>query len=801
MKKTLILLLLCCLAGIAQVIPLPPRMDASQPFLGEATAEAIRPLPGTPSAIWHRDEGYLELPLKFQTAGLWRLGWDLPFPADLTTAYGIEFDFYVSESAGLNQANQRIYLRSGKGWYLLPFGVRQPGRWNHVVLGKSFADIEGQPDGWGKVDGLRISLGCFDDPNGEVAAIANLRLCQRHGEVMVISALSYGIANPEATGYKYYAETLAQSLEELGIGYMMVADTEVSADILKDVRVVVLPYNPQLPDGVVKLLKEFVARGGKLLATYGIPSEVATLLGVRLTGWKRCEQGNFLGFLATQDALPRQPSLACQDSSHTNTASLVGEGRVIANWANPDGSDSGLPAALETPTGIYLGHVWFGPFGRDAQPFFLSMMAALAPEVLRQSAENAFEKIGVLNGYDGLEDIQRKISLDASEEAIAALDGAFELQVQAQKCLAAQEWYECRELCTQAQGKAIEALCRVVPAGSADEQRAFWCHSAFGLPGKTWGESIKFLSDNGFNTILVNSAWAGVAFYPSTVLPSYPELASRGDQLRECLDACKKYGVKCHVWVVTWNLGPYRDSEFTRRMNDEHRTQVSFSGRPEPQWLCPSDPQNLQLMVDAMLEVVRNYPEIAGLHFDYIRYPGREHCFCEGCRKHFEERLGRPVENWPADTRSTFKEEWQQFRCDQISALVKLVHDGAKALRPDVEISAAVLKEWPIVREDNGQDWEAWCREGWLDFICPMDYTDAPMTFRGFLQKQGEWAHGVRLCPGIGLSVWKQVNRPLMVIELVGIARQFQLPGFTIFNFDSHAEAVLPLLHLGCTSQ
>ena len=801
MKKPSAILLLFCLAVVAQVILLPPRVDAPQPFLGEAMVEAIKPLPGTPQAKWHRDEGYLELPLKFQTSGLWRVGWDLPFSADLTTAYGVEFDFYVSESEAVNQSSLRLYFHSGDGWYQGPFDIHQPGRWNHIVLNKSFMAIEGQPDGWGKVDVLRLSIGCFEDPDGVVAAIANLRPCQRRGEVLVISAVSYGIANPGSTGYKYYTETAAQSLEELGIGYMTVADTEVSADLLKGVKVVVLPYNPQLPEGLSKLLEEFVANGGKLLAAYNIPEELATLLGVRLAAWKRCEGGQFLGFLATQDALPYQPALACQDSSQTYTARLTGEGRVIANWASPDGTDSGLPAALKTPSGIYLGHVWFGPFGHDAQPFFLSMLADLAPEVLRQSTEKAFGGIGVLMDYDGLEDIREKFPRDASEEATAALDRAFDLRSQAQKCLASQEWFECRELSAQAQEKAIEALCRLAQPGSASEQRAFWCHSAFGLPGKSWDESIKFLAENGFNTLLGNFLWAGVAFYPSEVLPSYPELPTRGDQLRECLDACRKYGVKCHVWAVTWNLGYLRDPDFTRRMNDEHRTQVSFSGKPESTWLCPSDPQNLRLMADAMLEVARNYPDIAGLHFDYIRYPEDQYCFCESCRKRFEERLGHPVENWPADTRGILQDEWRQFRRDQISALVKLVHDEAKALRPDLEISAAVFMDWPQTKENVGQDWEAWCREGWLDFVCPMDYTDAPTTFRGFLRRQLEWSHGVRLCPGIGLSVWKHANRPLTLIELVEIARDFNLPGFTVFNFDQNAETVLPLLHLGCTKE
>ena len=147
MNKLAFSLLLLCLAVAAQVIPLPPSADPSQPGMVMDREQDIRPLNGTPSAKWHPDEGYLELPLKFQQPGLLRLGWDIPFSADLTNAYGVEFDLYVSESDALDQSNQFIYFHSGDGGYRCSFSLCHPGRWNHVVLNKSLAESENQPGG------------------------------------------------------------------------------------------------------------------------------------------------------------------------------------------------------------------------------------------------------------------------------------------------------------------------------------------------------------------------------------------------------------------------------------------------------------------------------------------------------------------------------------------------------------------------------------------------------------------------------------------------------------------------------
>jgi uncharacterized lipoprotein YddW (UPF0748 family) len=87
------------------------------------------------------------------------------------------------------------------------------------------------------------------------------------------------------------------------------------------------------------------------------------------------------------------------------------------------------------------------------------------------------------------------------------------------------------------------------------EFRAFWCHSAFGVQGISWDEAIGRLADNGFTAILPNMVWGGAAFYASKVLPVAPQVESRGDQIAQCLAACRKHGIQIHVWKVNWNLG------------------------------------------------------------------------------------------------------------------------------------------------------------------------------------------------------------------------------------------------------
>ena len=93
-----------------------------------------------------------------------------------------------------------------------------------------------------------------------------------------------------------------------------------------------------------------------------------------------------------------------------------------------------------------------------------------------------------------------------------------------------------------------------------------------------WDAAIRRLAENGFTAILPNMLWGGVAFYPSAVLPVAPEVATRGDQIAQCLAACRKHGVQIHVWKVNWNLGS-APKEFVERMRREGRLQADAQRR------------------------------------------------------------------------------------------------------------------------------------------------------------------------------------------------------------------------------
>ena len=128
-----------------------------------------------------------------------------------------------------------------------------------------------------------------------------------------------------------------------------------------------------------------------------------------------------------------------------------------------------------------------------------------------------------------------------------------------------------------------------------------------------------------------------------------------------------------------------------------------------------------------MLEVVRNY-DVDGIHFDYIRYPDSDYCYCTGCGARFQSQTGQTVTNWPADVLATgaLRNAFLDWRRAQITRLVAAVYAGVKALKPGVQVSAAVFPDATSAYDGVGQDWRRWITNGIVDFLCPMDYTTEP---------------------------------------------------------------------------
>ena len=790
---------ICCLAALFLTCLIPA--DASELLRLESVAyksnseaaSAWRPMESSPPVSLSGErapDGSPSLAMSFDMSRVnQRTYWDRAIEQDLSR-YG-RISFWVKVTGNSTAiAGSNLYLQSDKGWFNAGFALADKG-WRRVALDRSAFHSEGKTAGWNVISSIRIG---FWKGQPEKATVLISDITAESADVLVVRNAAAGPEPLEA------AKRTSEMLMRAGIDATTVDDEDVERGALEGKRVAVFPDNPQPTQRELDALVTFVSRGGKLISFYALAPRVAALLGLDDSGWLGPKfAGQFSSIRRSGKSLPGLPEITLQASWNIEKVRPYAQNaQVVAEWFDSRGDDTGNPAIVVSDTGAYISHVLLNDDPDNKSLLLQALIGKLYPGLWHSLATTALKSMGrISTRWDTFTETEAGIQTLAAasgririvQPEIAAAEKAGK---QAQAAAARSIFPEAVSQAHDANRHLLSAytLCQQNVPG---EMRAIWCHSAYGVEGMSWDEAMKRLKVCGFNTIMPNLLWAGLADYRSKILPVSQREQKEGDQAIECLAAARKYGIAVHVWKVNWNLINASDT-FVSRMRSGGRLQRSSNGS-EIRWLCPSNEANFELERDSMLELVQNY-RIDGLHFDYIRYPDSSGCYCDGCRARFEAQSGQKISVWPGDVvrGGKFYSAYQEFRRSNITKLVAAVSTQARAIQPTIKISAAVFPNWPECREEVGQDWGYWIKMGYVDFVCPMDYTDSDSSFRARISVQRAEASGkAEVIPGIGASV--PGLSIAQVIDQIQVTRSEHSKGFIIFNYDPMvANELLPAL-------
>jgi uncharacterized lipoprotein YddW (UPF0748 family) len=340
-----------------------------------------------------------------------------------------------------------------------------------------------------------------------------------------------------------------------------------------------------------------------------------------------------------------------------------------------------------------------------------------------------------------------------------------------------------------------------------------YCHDARG-PSRgvePWEKAVQFAAEHGVTDLVVNFSWAMTADYKSEVLTTSNAVAKKGDALEECLAACRKYGVKLHAWRCCWRLEFYMAKSVVDSLEAEGRLQRGINGEVFRDFLCPNNPANHRMHVEAMVELAKK--GVDGIHYDYIRY-GNAHatsCFCDRCREAFEKELGRRIEQWPVDVvkDAGLLRKWGDFRCFAIGRGVRDIAKRVRAERPGVEISTSAGYAWKELDDGRmfsgdwkyGRAWSAWAKNGWVDFVITMSYNYNRDSFREWMKSYKATDIGnAFLVPMIGPSCWPIEGAEADAVHILGhsaVVKSFGFEDVGIYQFDARTYGYLQAIKQG----
>ncbi len=322
---------------------------------------------------------------------------------------------------------------------------------------------------------------------------------------------------------------------------------------------------------------------------------------------------------------------------------------------------------------------------------------------------------------------------------------------------------------TQQRDAQAPALLTSTPAPT-NEIRAVW---ALPIPTRIREETLRTLSQDHIQTLFEQLV---------TLADNLSDNKPHQTRLSRAITLAHAHSIQLHVWIYALNAEPFADRIPSLRI--QGRLMKDPDGNPLP-WLCPLHPENESLLTTTLDTLAQL--GVDGIHLDYIRYPGRNGCYCPLHRIAFEKQRGTPVSQWPADVLpgAPLAADYHDFLRSHLSALLARLTQRLHTASPSIRLSAAVYPT-PAAAAENAQDWPAWIRDGHLDFVSPMLYTTDSTRFAQMLDLAlAASPSPSMILPGIGTGADESQLDALSTAQQILITRQKKTAGYALFQLDS----------------
>ncbi len=736
--------------------------------------------PEAPRAHFSRAQDGVTFPCPFNRASA-RFYWDMQRSMNLSDYDTLAVDFYCDRPDAFKSIG--IYFKSGRGWYA--YNIRNIRR-GHNTLTISLEDFlkEDEPSGFHSIQAVRIS------PWKAKAVKTSLTF----GKISAYKSRVLVLKNERVDSYlaKRLNANMGRWLDRSGIQYAVKSDNSLRDGALGQYAVIILPYNPDLPENTRQSLINYCKGGGKLIVCYGQDGELARAMGLKMGAYAKADPLDQWRKISVSDKkMAGLPNTIYQDSGNVLPAlPATADSEIIAYWYK-NGSHDRQPAITWSPSGFWISHILKRNDSQAKQSLLAAMIAHCDGELAQEIARHAVNHCGRVGPYTGsLNDtafrIQRTTEknkgLVNASRSLEHIRRAQELYTKAVQTFSRKQYlqtlsnsYAARE--ELATGYALTAAPKM-------KLRGVWEHKGYGLYPGDWNKTADILEQGKINTLFVDMLSAGEAHYPSRVIPPSNIATELGDQIAQCIRACNKRNIAVHIWKVCWKVDDSTPA-FRAEMEKQGRLQMDVDGKIQP-WLNPADPRNQRHEIESIMEIVSHY-RVDGIHLDYIRYPNGSSCYSPATRRFFEQWLGKTVTRWPKDVLEGGYHygSYRKWRAEVINGYIKKVRTELRKKAPGVKLSAAVFGGYPECIESVGQDWGTWLKKGWVDFVCPMNYTEDSFEFNELIRHQQTIDNRPgAIIPGIGVSAGESSLSIDRITHQINQLKARNFDGYVLFDLD-----------------
>lgn len=315
----------------------------------------------------------------------------------------------------------------------------------------------------------------------------------------------------------------------------------------------------------------------------------------------------------------------------------------------------------------------------------------------------------------------------------------------------------------------------VSPISAKSDFRGLWVSTVVNIdyptkpttdPETLKKEAIRILDlakDTGFNAVFLQVRPTADAFYKSDIFPWSKYLTGKQgvapaggfDPLKFWIEEAHKRGLELHAWI-----NPYRvtKKETGQPAHDFASLAPNNPAVLHPEWVVkhsdgnlyfdPGIPEVRKLIIDGVLEIVRNY-DVDGIHFDDYFYPSTS--FNDQATYNKYKAPGQGIDDW---------------RRENVNTLVRDCYNAIKATRSNVRFGISPFGIWanrssnPRGSDTSGlqsyyshyADSLKWVKDGIIDYIAPQLYWNIGYSVADYSKLLAWWNNAV-LGTGVDLYI------------------------------------------------
>ena len=327
-------------------------------------------------------------------------------------------------------------------------------------------------------------------------------------------------------------------------------------------------------------------------------------------------------------------------------------------------------------------------------------------------------------------------------------------------------------------------------------------------------ELIKFCRKKDLDEVYLQFYRGGEAYYDTKLgnRSKYEAMlkAAGGDAIDILLKEAKRCDVKVFAWINILCVGKNKNADIIKKFGNSVLTRDQYQRismrtedvnesdryylRDEQLFLEPGDPRVSEYVASVIDEIITRYPDLSGLHLDYVRYPypvpflprssfnkfGLTYGYGAENVKRFKEKTGLDPLTMPDNNETSLV--WDDWKRDQITGLVDKLVKNIKSKDPAMLVSCAVLPSIDTAFSVSFQDWPGWLEYGIVDYVVLMNYTKNNQLTKEITRSA--LAHRGKGRVYIGIGNFLMENDPQILSEQEKLVESLNPDGIAFYSYD-----------------